>query len=133
LKTVETIQGGNFKCLTNGLYAGVGYGFRSRRRDTGDLDCAEEAMTECVGHQRADTFEVGDGRKFSLVHLTDTQVTGLIEQGVNGTIAETYAKFQIVEEGGCLLIRLMEGGTDDILFITGVCCHCCVLACYVLS
>jgi hypothetical protein len=71
LKTVETIQGGTFKCLTNGLYTGAGYGFRSRRRDTGDLDCAEEAMTECVGHQRADTFEVGDRRKFSLVDLTD--------------------------------------------------------------
>jgi hypothetical protein len=97
-KTIEATTGVSFRCLTNGPYTGAGYGFRSRRRDTGeDVACAgEEAQKECSGYQRPDTFETGDGKKFSLAELSDAEMFELIEQNESGAIAEAYLKHEII-------------------------------------
>jgi hypothetical protein len=70
-KTIEANLDLTFKCLTNGAYTGAGYGFRSKRRDTGsDVTCAgEEEENECSGYQRPDVFETDDGKKLSLLGL----------------------------------------------------------------
>jgi hypothetical protein len=86
-----------FKCLTNGAYTGAGYGFRSKRRDTGsDLACAgEEEAKECSGYQRPDLFETADGKKLSLVGLSDEQMLEVFEQGAHGSISEAYQALEI--------------------------------------
>jgi hypothetical protein len=96
-KTIEANLDLTFKCLTNGAYTGAGYGFRSKKRDTGsDLACAgEEEAKECSGYQRPDLFETADGKKLSLVGLSDQQMLEVFEQGANGSISDAYQALEI--------------------------------------
>jgi len=98
-KTTKATSAVTFRCLTNGPYTGAGYGFRSRRRDTGeDLVCAGDGVQkERSSYQKPDTFETGDGKKVSLNELSDAEMFELIEQNENGTIADTYLKHEIIE------------------------------------
>jgi hypothetical protein len=95
-KTIEANLDLTFKCLTNGAYTGAGYGFRSKRRDTGtDMGCAGEEEKECNGYQRPDLFETADGKKLSLVGLTDEELLEVFEQGANGSISKRYEALEI--------------------------------------
>ena len=95
-KTIEANLDLTFKCLTNGAYTGAGYGFRSKRRDTGtDMGCAGEEEKECNGYQRPDLFETADGKKLSLVGLTDEEMLEVFEQGANGSISKRYEALEI--------------------------------------
>lgn len=95
-KTIEAKLDLTFKCLTNGAYTGAGYGFRSKRRDTGqNLVCGGEDAKECNGYQRPDLFETADGKKLSLVGLSDEQMLELFEQGANGSISKRYEALEI--------------------------------------
>ena len=95
-KTIEANLDLTFKCLTNGAYTGAGYGFRSKRRDTGtDMGCVGEEEKECNGYQRPDLFETADGKKLSLVGLTDEELLEVFEQGANGSISKRYEALEI--------------------------------------
>ena len=98
-KTIEANLGIEFKCLRNGPYTGAGYGFRSRKRDTGeDMVCAGEGVEkECKGYQRPDVLETADGKKFSLTDLSDDQMLEMFEQEANGTMGYAYQRLEIAE------------------------------------
>jgi hypothetical protein len=85
LKEVVRSGGKTGVCLSHGLFGGGGYGFRSRKRATGEEDCDPVAPS---------IVAFGDGSEFDLTQMDQESVLEILEiAGNDTTSSELPAKF----------------------------------------
>ncbi|KAK0648359.1 hypothetical protein B0T16DRAFT_388605 [Cercophora newfieldiana] len=90
-REVSPARGVRDKCLSNGDFSGVGYGFNARKRSPAPQEqCAAEGG--CTSSQKPDFLLLEDGSKYSVV---DLGVDGLVELRVLGVVIGPSIKLAI--------------------------------------